>query len=944
MTTQSTTLAVSRVRFGHRQAADRVLGYGDPRPSLSWRVVKAPEGWEQAGAQVEISDGRGDPEIHDLEGDGQVCRPWPGRPLGSGRAARVRVRVAGHDGAWSSWSPPAQVETGLLKDEDWRGAPITPATPVGRLDPAPVMAVRFRVEGECARARLHLTSGGIFAAYLDGRRIGRDQLTPGWTDYRKRLNALTYDVTGSLTPGEHELAVILGNGWYRGQLTWTCRTEVYGSRLWLLSNLDWEDARGGHCLATDGGWTWRPSAILANDLYDGQMQDMRVPLLNPSATGGPVETIPMPRAAIRPQEAPPAVIIRRLPGRRLVLTPSGGKIVDFGQNVAGWVRLHVRSGRPGDQVVLRHAEVLEDGELGTRPLRKARATDRFILSGGEEDLEPIFTQHGFRYVQVEGVDDLRPEDLEACVVSADMESLASFSSSRPELDRLFENVRWSTRANFITIPTDCPQRDERLGWTGDIAVFSPTAMSLYDAGDFLDSWLEDVAGSQAPDGGIPVVVPDVLDGPKLTCGWGDASVLVPWAVYQATGDAGVLRRFLPMMDRFVDGVESLTRGTHLWRGGFQYGDWLDPDAPPDDPGRSKADPDVIATAYFAHSARLVSAAHMALGQAEEGRRYGRLADQIGHAFRDQYVTEGGAVLSDCASVYAVALVWDLLETPEQRRGAGDRLADIVRVSGFRISTGFLGTPLICPALVMSGHGDLAVRLLLQDRCPSWLYPVRMGATTVWERWDSMLPDGSINPGQMTSFNHYALGAIAHWMMTGLAGLRMEEAGWRRVSIAPVIDRALAHVEVAQETPYGLIRVKWEVRGKTLHLEAVLPVGIRARVRLPEVADRTYGEGSHSWDLPMEEVCPRKGPMLTIRDLIDSASAMEKLEKALAASGSQAYQGEGADLTFTEGAARWLDADVALLPQVASRQGYLPEAGAIEEACRTLLRGLPDTAD
>lgn len=931
-----TSVVISKARFGLHQAGEQVLGYEDARPSLSWKVLSAPEGWEQTRAQVEIASGRTQTEVCDLEGSNQVCVAWPGSPLGSHQACRVRVRVAGGDGVWSAWSDPAMVETGLLDNADWGGRPITPDPAVGREEASPIMVRDFMVREDCDLARLDLTAGGIFVAYLDGRRVGSDQLAPGWTDYHHRLNALTYDLTHMLTPGRHELAIILGNGWYRGQLSWTCRTDVYGSALWVLANLLWHDRDGEHTLVTDQAWTWRPSSILANDLYDGQTQDMRFPLLNPQGQAHHVRELPMPSSRIRPQESAPARIVDRLPGQEIIVTPSGKRIVDFGQNLSGWVRMHVSSGHAGRRVVLKHAEVLEKGELGTRPLRNARATDCFILSGQEEDLEPMFTQHGFRYVQVEGIDDFRAEDLQACLVSARMEPLATFRSSDADLNRLFQNARWSTMDNFITVPTDCPQRDERLGWTGDIAMFAPTALDLFDAGGFLSSWLVDMAQAQAQDGGIPVVVPDVLDGPKLTCGWGDAAVLVPWAVYRSTGDAGVLRRFLPMMDGFVNGVAARCGDSYLWRGGFQFGDWLDPDAPPDNPGGSKADPDVVATAYFAHSTRLVARAHAALGQTDEAKRYDRLADKVAQAFRHEYVTDNGAILSDCASVYAMALVWDLLETPQERKGAGDRLADIVRVSGFRISTGFLGTPLVCPALVKSGHPHLAVRLLLQRHCPSWLYPVSMGATTIWERWDSMLPDGSINPGEMTSFNHYALGAIVHWMLAGLAGVAMEEPGWRKVRIAPVFDAALTGIDMNQQTPYGLIALSWRMDADTVHLDLDIPVGVEARVSLPGEEERAWTHGHHSWDLPSSQVCPGPGPIRTIRDLIDSDEAMAGLVQALTASGSPIYQGDQADVAFTKAAKPWLGASLDLLPEVASQQGYVPGAGDIVEACKRFL--------
>nr|WP_232339226.1 alpha-L-rhamnosidase [Bifidobacterium choladohabitans] len=939
----SARLEVSPVRFGHRPWAGCALGYDQPCPSLSWRLLKAPEGWKQEDVEVEITDHHGRVSVHRLHVADQICLPWPGEPLKSRESAAVRVRVSGQDGIWSPWSVTARVECGLLSNQDWSGCPVSPSDPVGREDPAPVLSRRFTVEGTCAKARIHLTAGGLFVAYLDGQRIGQDQLCPGWTDYRHRINALTYDLTDALTPGSHRLDVLLGNGWYRGHLGWQRLTDFYGDRLWLMAQLEWFDSRGEQVLSGDDQWTWHPSPISSNDLYDGECRDMRIPLLEARGVVRPVQLLPMPHTSIRPQEAPPARIIRCVPGQKIITTPSGRTVVDFGQNVAGWVRMVVRGGRPGGRLQLRHAEVLDHGELALKPLRQAKATDEYILSGtANEVVEPMFTQHGFRYVQVEGLDpdvDVKAGDFQACLVSAVMEPTASFICSDDRLNRLFENVRWSTMDNFITVPTDCPQRDERLGWTGDIAMFAPSALELFDADAFLSSWLTDVANSQAADGGIPLVVPDVLDGPRLTCGWGDAAVLVPWALYRATGDEAVLRRFLPMMDRFVDGVQDLTR-RGLWQGGFQFGDWLDPDAPADQPMKSKADPDVVATAFAAHSAALVAQAHACLGQKDQEQHYRSLADGMAQGFRDEYVSPNGRILSDCPSVYSFALDWSLLETDRQRQGAGERLADLVRASGFRISTGFLGTPFICQALTISGHADLAVRLVLQDNCPGWLYQVDMGATTVWERWDSMLPDGSINPNGMTSFNHYALGSVVSWLIQGLIGLRMDAAGWRKVTVAPLIIPQLSFAELRLVTPYGPVNLSWRRQDSsaTVSMHLSLPVGVSANLVLPGGVSGRCDHGDYSWILPDPNAKPtRQTRIRTIRDLIDVPDLLADLIRALLAIDSPSYRGSQADLSFCAAAKPWLDAPVGELPQVASQQGFLPDAGAIESAVAGFLQ-------
>ena len=489
-----------------------------------------------------------------------------------------------------------------------------------------------------------------------------------------------------------------------------------------------------------------------------------------------------------PAIGPPVVRHETRRPERVWHSPSGRTLVDFGQNLVGWVRFTTQ-GPSGAEIRIRHAEVLEDGELGVRPLRDAQATDRFILSGGVDSFEPTFTFHGFRYVEVTGP--LDPEALEAVVVHSDLRRTGTFECSDPLLTQLHRNVVWGLRGNFLDVPTDCPQRNERLGWTGDLAVFAPSAAYLYDVSSFLEDWLVDLdLEQQHADGMVPFVVPDVLKLMPHPVGlppvdtaavWSDAAVWVPWALYQAYGDPAVLERQYDSMCAHVRRVASKVSPSGVWDQGFQFGDWLDPDAPPDEPWRAKADPGVVATACLYRSTRMLAEVSSVLGH--DASEFAALADRTREAFVAAYVSEDGTVQSDCTTAYTLAIVFDLL-SPELEALAGDRLAELVVKSGHRISTGFAGTPYICEALARTGHLDDAYGLLLQRECPSWLYPVTMGATTVWERWDSMLPDGSINPGEMTSFNHYALGAVADWIHRTVAGIAPLEPGYGRCCSHP----------------------------------------------------------------------------------------------------------------------------------------------------------------
>src|SRR4051794_27183574 len=843
------------VRFEHHTDDGPVLGIGKSTPRLSWIVPAADPAFAQEAYEVEITRAAGEAEVFRVASSEQVLVPWPAPPLASREAARIRVRVAG-GGTTSDWSEPASVEAGLLSTADWTARFISPIE-LGGLDaPAPVLGAVLELPGDVTSARLYSTAHGIYEAFLNGRRVGDQVLTPGWTAYAERLRYQTYDVTDLVREGANELEVLLGNGWFRGRLGWGHRRALYGDRLALLAQLEVTTSDGRvHLLATDGSWTVRESGVLADDLYDGQRTDLRV---EPAARTGAVEAVDADLARLVAPEGPPVRVTETLPAVGVSRSPSGATLVDFGQNVVGWLRLRVRDQAAGTEVVIRHAEVLEHGELGVRPLRTAKATDSYLLAGAaEEVLEPSLTFHGFRYAEIGGVPDVRPEDVEAVVVGSDLRRTGWFESSSDLLDRFHENVVWSTRGNFLDVPTDCPQRDERMGWTGDIQVFAPAAMFLFDSAGFLESWLADLAADQKPDGSVPYVIPDVLLTPEPTAtGWGDAATIVPWVVYERTGDAAVLARQFPSMRGWVDKIAALAGPDRLWTGGFQFGDWLDPTAPPDQPAKAQADPDVVATAYLARSAELVAEAAKLLGQLDVADTYARLAAEVRGAFAREYVTVGGRVISDSATVYALAIAWALLPTREQRDRAGERLADLVRAAGFRIGTGFLGTPLIADALTAAGHVEVAYRLLLQTRNPSWLYPVTMGATTVWERWDSMLPDGSINPGEMTSFNHYAFGAVADWLHRSVAGLAAAEPGYRTLRIAPRPGPGISSAEATHETPYGTASVSWALEGTSFSLEATVPPNTTAEVSLPDGSvPARVGSGRHSFTCTIPEPKP-----------------------------------------------------------------------------------------
>jgi alpha-L-rhamnosidase len=856
--------AVVSVRFEHRTDA---LGIGTPEPRLSWQVRTDDPAWRQTAYEVEL-DGAGTARVDSPE---QVLVPWPFAPLPSRRRASVRIRVA-HGERWSEWSAPAVVETGLLHPEDWTARFVTPRHH-GALDaPAPELVRSVVVGPDVVSARLYLTAHGVCTAFLNGTRVGDEILAPGWTSYRHRLRYRTHDVTALLRQGENTLSVVLGNGWYRGHLGWWGARARYGDRLALLAQLEVRRADGSvEVFGTDERWRARDTGILADDLYRGQRTDLR---FIPGDADGPVDVLPEEEADLArlvAPEGPPVRVTEVLPALRVWRSPAGRTLVDFGTNVVGWVRLRLRDTVAGTEVTVRHAEVLEHEELCTRPLRTADATDTHILTDADEAVvEPSFTFHGFRYAEVTGIPDLAAEDVHAVVVGSDLRRTGWFSCSDPDLEQFHENVVRSARGNFLDVPTDCPQRDERLGWTGDIQVFSPTAAFLLDTAGFLSSWLADLAADQHPDGAVPWVVPDVLDTADPTAAaWGDAAPVVPWVLYERYGDVGVLDRQFTSARAWVDRIASLTTDG-VWAGGFQFGDWLDPAAPPDDPFAARTPADVVATACLIRCADVVARTARVLGRSAEAVRYEALAARTREAFTRAFVTPAGRILGDSPTAYATALQWNLLPTPQQRATAGRRLADLVRTGGFRIATGFVGTPLMTDALTTAGRPGLAHRLLREKGCPSWLYPVTMGATTVWERWDSMLPDGTVNPGQMTSFNHYALGAVADWMHRAVAGLAPAAPGYREIRVRPLPDRSLTHAAAVHLTPYGEASVCWRRDGGRFHLKVVVPPGARALVHLPgaERPTATVAHGTHTWTTEDPCLPSAASEAVTVRDLMD----------------------------------------------------------------------------
>ncbi|KAF2418651.1 alpha-L-rhamnosidase [Microbacterium sp. B35-30] len=853
--------AATRVVALRTQHGTGLLGVPRAGLRLSWRAET-----DDAGARIEgyqLAEGPEGAEI--VASEPVASTRTAGVAIPGALAPRERrafaVRVATTTG-WTAWSEPIVVEAGV-EGADLEAAVIGTDTPAD--GPVPLLRTEFPLDGVPASARLRLSALGLVDAWINGARATDALLTPGWTSYQERVLVDTVDVTPLLREGTNVVVLAVADGWYRGSFGFARRQAIYGDRTGALAQLE---ADGEIVAKTDASWQAGFGAVRSASIYDGTVTDLR---LDDPAVHQPgfapdgwraASVIDIDPARFEPRSAAPVRVVAELPMQ--ASAHDGRTRLDGGQNVSGWVRLTVR-GHAGDVVTVRHAEVLEpSGDLHVKALRSAKATDVYTLDrDGEHTLEPAFTFHGFRYADVEGAEVVSAT---AVAISSDLAPRSTFSSSHEALDRFHSNVFWSQRDNFVSVPTDCPQRDERLGWTGDAQAFAATANTLMDTEAFWMSWLRDLEIDQTDSGGVPAVVPDIIRPQDMLmggvptenmgrAGWADAATIVPLAVYESYGSTEVLARQRGSMRRWVEHLRRRAGdGIVLPTGDFQFGDWLDPDAPGDRPWEAKVSSDFVSNAFYAHSARLLARAERILGDEDSAAEYDALADRVTAATFERWGEE--AVLTQSGA--AIALEFGLAPTG-RRAEIADGLAENVRRESGRIATGFLGTPLVLFALSRSGHLDEAYLMLLRREAPSWLYQVDRGATTVWERWDAILPDGSIHSGAMDalptedaseddtgmlSFNHYAYGAMIDWVYRTVAGLApdADDPGYRTVHVAPRPALGLSHASASIDTPQGRLAIDWRVDGGVFEATLEVPFGARALLDLPVTAQSTATVG------------------------------------------------------------------------------------------------------
>ena len=850
------------------------IGLDVEKPRFSWVLESKNQSTQQTGYNLSVSDDVG---MVWTSGDAQseisVLVTYGGPPLKPQRKYKVALTIKDNHGMTAStigW-----FETGLLSNSHIQGKWITHGYE-DKVEPCPVYTRTFNTNGKIKKARIYASALGVYQIELNGKKIGDAFLAPGWTSYKTRVQYQTYDIT-HLLHENNQIEITSANGWFSGEFGFTMEANHYGKRnaVWAQIEITYEDG-SREMICTDESWRYGTGPRRYSEIYHGEVIDHNYSVV----TEGNAVLLDYSMTVLRAQESEPVRITRRMEATRCITTPKGETVYDFGQNLTGIIELRVTL--PKDtKLTLQHAEVLDkEGNFYTDNLRGARATDIFICKGeGEEVFLPAFTFHGFRYVKLEGAK-LELNALTACVLHTDMEPTGEFSCSHEGVNRLWKNIQWGQRGNFLDVPTDCPQRDERLGWTGDAQMFAATAAYNFNVALFFTKWLRDLYAEQSIEMGVPHVVPNILGNFEGAAAWSDAATIIPWTLYEAYGDTRLIAEQYESMKLWVEYIRTKAGEKHLWQTGHQYGDWVASDREEISEGRTgSTDVYLIATAYYAYSTHLLVKTAKLLGKKEDETEYTQLYEDIVNAFQQEYITATGRLVSETQTGCLMALHFNLAK-PEHRERILNSLISNLNKHNNHLTTGFVGTPYLCHVLSENGQHDLAGTVFLKRDYPSWLYCVDQGATTIWERWNSMKPDGSFDESGMNSFNHYAYGSVGSWMAQKLGGLNLVEAGYKKSRIEPMPIKGITQATASIKTVYGLLSCSWECKSGIFTADISVPCNTTAIIALPGKEEVHVGSGNYhyEYETDLKLAYERYSMESTLRELFENPISLGILKQ------------------------------------------------------------------
>lgn len=838
------------------------IGIGALEPRLSWKLSSEVPNQFQSAYQILVASS---PELltentadlwnsDKVHSDQSIHVKYTGNKLKSRDRCWWKVRVWSKNGSISAWSKPAYFEVGLIDPQDWKGEWIKSSIDFNDIfNPSPIFRKGFTLDREVKTARLYISSFGLYQAEINGVRVGDRLFTPGWTSFENRVQYQAYDITHMVNIGGNAIGVTLGDGWYRAFKPNDREIADFGTKsLDVIIQLEITYADNSKVIiSTDENWKSSTGPIKSSSIFNGEIYDARLEKPGWSMfdyndlNWRSVKIVEHNNNQLVWTSSPPVRKIQEIVPEKIFYTPLGDTVIDMGQNMVGWVRLKVKAPK-GTVLRIRHAEVLDkDGNFYTENLRKAAQENVYICkgSGSVEIFEPSFTYQGFRYVAISGYPSkINNEMLTGIVVHSDLENTGEFKCSDSLINQLQHNILWSQKGNFLDVPTDCPQRDERLGWTGDVQVFARTACFNMNCAAFFTKWLKDLSADQREDGTVPHVIPDALDR-GAAYGWQDAAVILPWIIYRIYGDKQILENHYYSMKSLVEFMRNEAGNQYIWKPkNYQMGDWLAFSTNRSDYPGASTDKDLLATAYFYHSTDLLAKTSEVLNKNEEAIFYRELTQKIKTAFASEYITSNGRLSSNTQTAYSVCLSFGLIPEDMEQQAAYHLHEEVNRFK--HITTGFLGTPEICHVLSSYGYIEDAYMLLYRKDYPSWLYPVIQNATTIWERWDGIRPDGSFQDTEMNSFNHYAYGAVGDWLYKKVAGIDLDPdvPGFKSIMLKPQPGGEMNDVYASYISPYGKIISKWKIENEKFIFQVTIPVNTTCKVHIPFTCGDLFMDG------------------------------------------------------------------------------------------------------